>query len=180
MFKKGLFAVILAIAVMFASVVDVFAMSETELMNKFKTPIDVNGTELKIPQYYLNLAEDYFDQFKVSEKDCQYVADEMDKLIKLAKQDGITTWDEFAKKHPEEIRQACANVSANTGIKATVLSNGKVSISKYNKPNEVFAIINVNILKNTGSAKVIYIAGILALIGAGLLVFQVRKAKYSL
>lgn len=178
--KKGLFAVLLAVAIMLVGMTNVDAMTEAELQQKFETPIQVGDSTIRIPQYYLNLVADYLNQFEVTAEDCQYVADQMDILIKIAQNEGITTWDEFEKKHPDDIRRACANVSANTGIKATVLSNGKVSISKYNRPNEVFAIINVNLLKNTGSANILYIAGIITLLGAGLLVSQVRKAKYCL
>ena len=177
MVKKALLIVVLSLSIMFCGVLSVSAMSENDLMTKIKTPVEVNnGSSLTVPQYYINLAEDYFDQFDVSSKDCDYIAKEMDKLIKLAKKDNITSWEEFGNKYTDEIKKACANVSANTGIKVTVLSNGKVSVSKYNNPNEVFAIVNAHLLKNTGSANILYIAGIITLLGAGIFVTKVKKA----
>ena len=172
--KKILLMMVLTLITMFA--VNVHAMTEEELTAKVTATYTVNGKDFKMPTEYLNMYKDYISQFDLSSSDCQYLSDQIDVLEKCAKNNSVTSIKDFQKKCNNEIIKACENVSANTGIKATVLSNGKVSVSKYNKPNEVFAIVDTSLVTNTGSANILYIAGTIALLGAGLLVFKIKKA----
>ena len=172
--KKLLFGIVALLA--FFCTRNVFAMTEAELTAKVKATYTVNGKELKVPQKYINMYDDYVSQYDLSSEDCQYIADQIDKLFAAAKSKGVTSVEEMDDKCKAELKQACADVSANTGIKATILSDGRVSVSKYNNKNEVFGIIDVNLATNTGSANIVLIAGVIALIGAGLLVFKVKKA----
>ena len=167
--KKSLFAVLLVAVVAFFCVTNVHAMSEANLTAKVEQTFNINGVSLTVPERYINLFEDYLSQYNITGDDFQYVADQIDVLVSCAKQNSVTSWSDFEKKCSSQIKTACVNVSANTGIKATVLSNGKVSVSKYNKPNEVFAIVDTSLVTNTGSANILYIAGTIALLGAGLL-----------
>lgn len=160
----------------FIATKNVYAMTEAELTAKVKATYDINGHALKVPEKYVNLYEDYVDQYELTSEDCQYIADQIDMLVAAAKKNGVTSVNQLDDKCAEELRTACANVSAHTGVKATLLSDGRVSVSKYNNPNEVFAIIGVNIATNTGSTALVYIAGIISLIGASLLVYKVKKA----
>ncbi len=173
--KKKIFLVIVAILALFTTK-NVFAMSEAELTAKVKATYDINGHQLKVPTKYVNLYEDYVDQYELTSEDCQYIADQIDMIVAAAKKNGVTSVKELQTKCAEELRTACANVSANTGVKATILADGRVSVSKYNNPNEIFAIIGVNIATNTGSASLVFIAGIITLIGASLLVYKIKKA----
>lgn len=171
--KLGL---ILAAVIVLFSTKNVFAMTEAELTTKVKATYDINGNQLKVPEKYVNLYDDYVSQYELTSADCQYIADQIDMLVAAARKNGVTSIKELSTKCAEELRQACANVSANTGVKATVLSDGRVSVSKYNNPNEVFAIIGVHIATNTGSTNLIYIAGLITLLGASLLVYKIKKA----
>ena len=173
--KKKILLGIVALVALFCTK-NVFAMTEAELTAKVKASYEVNGKTLKVPENYVNMYDDYVSQYELSSEDCQYIANQIDKLLAAARANGVKSVDELDDKCKAELRQACADVSANTGIKATILSDGRVSVSKYNNKNEVFGIIGVNIATNTGSANIIYIAGVIALIGAGLLVFKVKKA----
>lgn len=172
---KKIFLVIVAVFTLF-STKNVLAMTEAELTAKVKATYDINGHQLSVPTKYINLYDDYVNQYELTSADCQYIADQIDMLVSAARNNGVTSIKDLQTKCAEELRTACANVSANTGVKATVLANGKVSVSKYNNPNEVFAIIGVNVATNTGPASLVYIAGMITLIGAGLLVYKIKKA----
>ena len=172
--KKILLGIVALLA--FLCTKNVFALSEAELTAKVHASYDVNGETLTIPTKYVNMYDDYVSQYELSSEDCQYIADQIDILLAAARSNGVTKIEEIDDKCKAELRQACADVSANTGVKATILSDGRVSVSKYNNKDEVFGIIDVNIATNTGSANILYIAGVIALIGAGLLVFKVKKA----
>ena len=172
--KKILLVIVALVAMLGAR--NVYALSEADLTAKVHASYDVNGKTLTIPTKYVNMYDDYVSQYELSGEDCQYIADQIDKLLAAARTNGVTSVEELDDKCKAELRQACADVSANTGVKATILSDGRVSVSKYNNKNEVFGIIDVNIATNTGSANILYIAGIIALIGAGLLVYKVKKA----
>ena len=172
---KKIDLVIIALIALF-STKNVFAMTEAELTAKVKATYDINGHQLKVPQKYVNLYDDYVSQYELTSADCQYIADQIDMIVAAARKNGVTSVSELSTKCAEELRQACANVSANTGIKATVLSDGRVSVSKYNNPNEVFAIIGVHIATNTGTPNLVYIAGLITLLGASLLVYKIKKA----
>jgi hypothetical protein len=173
--KKKLLLGLVALVAFFCTK-NAFAMTEAELTAKVKATYNINGNNLTVPQKYVNMYEDYVSQYELTSEDCQYVADQIDKLVAAAKANGVTKIEDLDNKCKSELRQACADVSANTGVKATILSDGRVSVSKYNNKNEVFGIVDVNIATNTGSANILYIAGVIALIGAGLLVFKVKKA----
>ena len=174
--KKSLFAVFVLVSSLLMAIPSVHAMSEQDLSTKVKATYNINGNSIKISQRYINLFEDYISQFDISSEDCQYIADQIDILEKAAKAKGVTSTKDFQKKCAAEIKAACANVSAHTGIKATVLSNGRVSVSKYNMPNEVFTILRTTIATNTGSASIIVIASTITLLGAILLVRKAKKA----
>ncbi len=174
--KKSLIAILVIAAVLFAGTFNVQAMEENDLKTKVEATYDINGYSLRLPSDVIKQFEDYLSQFEISAEDCQYVSDQMDILIKAARTKGVKSLTDFQKKCASEIRTACANVSANTGIKATVLSDGRVSVSKYNKPDEIFTILRTNIATNTGLINLFVIAGIISALGASLLVFKVRKA----
>ena len=167
---------LLAALIVLLSTKNVFAMTEAELTTKVKATYDINGNQLKVPEKYVNLYDDYVSQYELTSADCQYIADQIDMIVAAARKNGVTSIKELSTKCAEELRQACANVSANTGVKATVLSDGRVSVSKYNNPNEVFAIIGVHIATNTSTPSIVYIAGLITLIGASLLVYKIKKA----
>ncbi len=171
--KRRIFAVLLVV-VAFMGIANVYAMSEEDLKTKVSGTFNVNGVNLTIPSSYIKQLGDYLDEFEVSEEDCQYVSDQVDILLNAAKTKGVKSRDDFRKKCQEEIKTACANVSANTKIKATILSDGSVSISKYGSNEEYTRLLNV--IQNTGSAKILLIAGIISALGACLLVFKLRRA----
>lgn len=174
--KKSLFGILVLVAVAFMSVTNVSAMTEAELRTHVKSSYTVNGTTVTVPAEYIKQFEDYLDAFEISAEDCQFIADQLDYLRGVAQANGVKSASEFERKCAAEIKAAVSRVSANTGVKATVLSNGKLQVSKYNKPNETFVVVGTNIATNTGSASLLYIAGIITAIGATLLVFRVRKA----
>ncbi len=173
--KKKICLVIIALIALFTTK-NVFAMTEAELTAKVKATYDINGHQLKVPTKYVNLYDDYVSEFELSSSDCQYIADQIDMLVEAARRNGVTSIKEIETKCAEELRKACANVSANTGVKATILADGRVSVSKYNNPNEVFAIVGVHIATNTGSTGLVYVAGLITLLGASLLVYKIKKA----
>lgn len=172
--KKILMGVMVLVTMLFTK--NVYAMTEAELTAKVKDTYDINGNMLKVPTKYVNMYEDYVSQYDLSSDDCQYIADQIDKIVAAMRTNGVTNVKEIDKKCKTELKQACADVSANTGVKATVLSDGRVSVSKYNNSNEVFGIVDVNLATNTGAVNILYIAGIISLIGIGLIVFEAKKA----
>jgi len=172
--KRILIGVIVLTMMLFTK--NVFAMTEEELTAKVKATYDINGNMLKVPTKYVNMYEDYVSQYDLTSEDCQYIADQIDKIAAAMRTNGVTNVKEIDKKCKKELRQACADVSANTGVKATVLSDGRVSVSKYNNSKEVFGIVDVNLATNTGSVNILYIAGIITLIGIGLVTFEIKKA----
>lgn len=171
--RKRLFSVLLVV-VAFMGIVNVKAMSEDELKAKVSGSFDINGVSLSIPKSYIKQLNDYLNEFEVSSDDCQYIADQVDILVNAAKTKGVKSISDFRKKCASEIKTACANVSANTKIKATVLSDGSVSVSRYNSNEEYSRLYNV--IQNTGLVNILCIAGIISVLGAGLLVFKLRKA----
>lgn len=177
--KKGLMVVVAVFAAvfMFTGVKNVSAMTENDLRTKVNAGATINGNTITVPTRYLNLFNDYLDQYELTDSDCQYISDQIDVLIDAARNNGVTSFADMETKCASQIRQACANVSANTGVKATVLSNGNVSVSKYQLPNEVFAVVGTHLAVNTGTASLLFIAGIITLIGVCLLVNKARKAE---
>lgn len=174
--KKSLFSILVLAAVAIMSVTNVSAMTEAELRTHVKSSYTVGNTTVTVPAEYIKQFEDYLDAFEISSGDCQYIADQLDYLRGVAQRNRVKSASEFEQRCAGDIKDVVAKVSANTGVHATVLSNGKLQVSKYNKPNETFVVAGTHIATNTGSASLLYVAGIITALGATLLVFRVRKA----
>lgn len=175
--KKSLLMVLLLAVISLAGITNVYAMTEDELRAKGNQTFDINGTPADIPASYIKLFNDYLDTFEVSEADCEYIAGQIDYLYGVAVAKNITNVVDLRKKAYAEVREVAANVTANTKATVTVNGNGVVTVSRYDDPSKVFAKIEGNtVAKNTGSVNLLYVAGIITLLGAGLLVYRVKKA----
>ena len=172
---KKLFVALMLVALTFMSVVNVDAMTEAQLRNKVGSSITIDGNTIAIPAAYLTQLDNYLDEFAVSSADCDYIAAQMDSLIATARAQHVTSAEDFYNKCSDEAKAVAANITANTGVKVTVLSNGKVQVNKYNS-NEVWGVIDTKVITNTSSASFLYIAGAITALGAALLVFRVRNA----
>ncbi len=179
--KKNLFVILLLAVVTLAGVTNVYAMSEADLKAKASQDYYVNGVKADVPANYIKLLNDYLDAFNVSEADCQYIADQIDYLYSVAQTKNITNAKEMRQKAYAEVKTVASNVSANTKVKVTVEGNGVVDLKYYDDPSKTFRKIQFTengeiIAKNTGSVSLLYVAGVVSLLGAGLLVYRIRKA----
>ena len=174
---KKLFATLLVAAVAFMSTINVYAMSESELLAKAKQTYTVNGKTAVVPAEYIKTLEDYLNSFAVTEADCQYLANKIDELYTIAQAKDITTVEEFRQKAYSEAKTIAADITANTKMAVTLKGNGTVTVSRYDDKNTVFVeLTGTTVAKNTGSASLLYVAGIITVLGASALVYKVRKA----
>ena len=172
---KKLLLVIALVAVSFFGVTNVNAMSESELRAKIKSSYKINGKKVTVPAEYIKLVDDYLATYKVSSKDCDTIANQLDKIIDNAKDKKITSFDTLMEKYSSNIKSAFSKITKKTGVKITMSTDGKVTVYKYNS-DEVFAIVENGVVTNTGSASLLYIAGIISLLGVVLFAKKVREA----
>ena len=174
MFKK-VAVVLTVISALVIGIGSASAMSEKDLRNKIGDSFKVNGKIISIPETYLNQLDNYLAEFELSSADCDYISSQLDALLSDARAKDVSSFDELYKSCSPTIKSMAANISANTGVKITVLSNGKLQVNKYNS-NQVWGILDTKVITNTNSINFLYIAGAITLIGLILFAVKVKRA----
>ncbi len=167
------------LVVLFAFVTNVNAMTEAELRKKFDETITINGNKYAISDGDKKLADDYLAKYDLSEKDCDYIAKKIDEAKGILTDEGKEDLSKLSEKAKADLKKLVSDVSANTSVKGTV-TNGSVIV--LNKDGSTFAEVT-GLVKQTGmeNSKIAIIVGcafIVTLVGACLVVKQVKENNY--
>ena len=173
--RRKILGVFVLFVTLFVGLINVSAMSETELRNKVGNEFNINGKIIEIPATYLAQLDSYLSEFELSSSDCDYISSQLDILISDARQQDVSSFDDLYKRCSSTIKAIASNISANTGVKIIVLNNGKLQVNKYNS-NEIWGIIDTKIITNTNSMNFLYIALAVTVLGFILLAIKVKKA----
>lgn len=183
--KKLSLALVLLVG-MFAVTLHVSAMTEGELLEKVSATYTINGDKIKVKDGVLTEVERYFSENEVSSSDCDYISDKIDEAIAIAKKGTATNWNEMTSSEKAEIIELVEEISSNTAVKATLTSDGKLTV--YDTDGEVFTKLDdvvISVDEEDGASTVntsitdsatIIIGGI-SLIGLLLVTKKVVKAN---
>lgn len=159
---------------------NVGAMSESELQNKLTKTYTINGVTYQATAAQKKDIERYLANNDVTESDADYIAGQIDNIVAIVKESGVTDLNKLSKSYKNQITGILNDVANKTGIKVT-LKNGTIAV--YNKNSNELAFEysvdsdNTGIIKRTGSASVLYIAAATSLIGALYFANKVKKAN---
>ena len=174
--KKVFFVSI--IAALIFTLTNVSAMSESDLRKKFDVEVKVGNGVYSLPAGDKKAVDDYLATHEVSEEDCQYIADRIDKAVEIIEADGHAVFQDFSSSTKKQLKQLVTEIDANTSVKATV-TDGSVVI--LNEDGSTFYEA-VKLVKQTGSeinsiAIVASLAVVVVVAGACLVIRQVKKAN---
>jgi len=175
---KKLSVIAFIICLFAVSITSVSAMSESALKKKFADTLTLNGETYGLSKGVLVQVDRYLNQYDVSSKDANYIAERIDKAKKIIEKDGHPVFNDFSWSNKEELRKLVLQIAKNTSVKATTT---KSSVIIYNSDGSVFAEVT-ELVKQTGAEvnKSAMFAGISLLIvvaGTCLIGKQVKSSK---
>ena len=156
--------------------INVKAMSESELLQKFTATYNINGYQFHLNESDKVLVKRYLDENDVSAKDADYIAGKVDEAIKILRDSGAKDLSHFSKlpfSTRSQLKVLVKDIASNTSVKATAT---KGTIIIYNKDSSVFAEIN-SLVKETGSNMYVIptIALVIVIAGAAVITRKLRK-----
>ena len=173
--KKGILALLL---VMLLGIVNVKAISENDLLAKFKQGYEVGGTVVKASSYQVSEAERYLKKYEVSDADATFISNKIDEVYELAKADKAKSFTELSDANKAKIVSIVAEISNKTSVKATLTNNGILTIYESDGKTIFTQIKDADITKQTGSNNVMFIvAGVVSILGAFYIVKKAGKAN---
>ena len=172
---KKLFFVSL-LAALFVGTANVNAMTESDLRKKFDETVTINGNKYAVSAGDKKLVDDYLAKYELSSDDCDYIAGKIDEAKSILTADGNEDLTKLSESAKNKLKKLVSDVSANTSVKATVTSG---SVIILNSDGSTFAEVS-GLVKQTGTenSNIAIIAGvafIITLVGACLVVKQVKN-----
>lgn len=158
---------VLLIIVTFFTVINVNAMTESELKTKLTKTYIINGEEIKVSDSQRTEIERYLDKYEISSSDADYISGKVDEAIAIAQKAKATNFTDLTSSEVSQIIALVSDISKNTSVKASLTNDGKLTI--YEEDGKTpFTIITDkdNGIKNTNNNYfIIIIAGAISLLG---------------
>ena len=142
----------------FFGIVNVKAMSESDLRTKMANGYVVDETSVKPSEYQLSEIDRYLNKYEVSEEDCDFIASKMDEIYELAKADKAKSFTELSSASKTKAVSIVAEISSKTSVKASLTKNGILTIYESDGKNVFAQIIDKHMVKQTGSNNIIFVA----------------------
>ena len=161
-------------AVLFLGVMNVKATTESELKTKIANGYVVDGETVKPSEYQMSEAERYLNKYEVSDADATFIAEKMDEIYELAKADKAKSFTELSSTNKQKVVAIVAEISNKTSVKATLTSDGVLTIFESDGKTVFCKIVDKDITKQTGvSNYVLAFAGFVSVFGVA---YIIKKA----
>jgi len=159
---------------LFVGIVNVKATTESELKTKIKNGYVVNGTEVKPSAYQVNEMERYLNKYDLTDEEATFIANKMDEIYEFAKEDKAESFTELSSAHKAKAVSIVAEISSKTSVKATLTSDGVLTIFESDGKTVFCKIVDKDITKQTGASNyVLAFAGFASVFGVA---YIVKKA----
>ena len=163
--KKKILLLVFAL-VMVLGIVNVKAISESELLTKLTQGYIVDGVTVKATEYQANEAKRYLNKYEVSDEDATFISEKIDEIYELAKADKAKSFTELSDASKTRAVAIVAEISNNTSVKATLTKNGILTIYESDGKTIFTQIKDADITKQTGSNNLVFVAlGVVAVVG---------------
>ena len=150
----------------FFGIVNVKAMSESDLRTKMANGYVVDETSVKPSEYQLSEIDRYLNKYEVSEEDCDFIASKMDEIYELAKADKAKSFTELSRASKTKAVSIVAEISSKTSVKASLTSDGILTIYESDGKTIFTKIVDIHITKQTGvSNYILAFAGFVSVFG---------------
>jgi len=171
--KKVLF---LVVAILLTTV-NVSAMSKDALKDKLTKSYRINGVDYKLATGKANMVKTYIDENDISEDDCQYISDQVDKAVEILEAANVKDLSKLPNNIKTQLKDLANNVGANTKVPVKV-NKGKIFVGYVAEPEKAYYnddIDLVNDVKYTDSSLVITMASSIALFGIVAIAAKAKK-----
>lgn len=174
--KKLCKALFIFVAALFVTT-NVNAMSKAELEAKLTKVYTINGVEFKLTAGNINKVKTYLEQNEISDADCTYIAEQVDKVIAIIDESNVTSLDKLPKSSKNEIIELVNKVGANTEVPVR-FENGKLFVGEVANPTKPYFYDDINLktdVKYTGASLCVTIALVVAAAGITAIVAKTKK-----
>lgn len=176
--------VIVFLATLCIGLVSVSAMSESELRTKLTQSYSANGASFAANSEQVNLIDQYLKNYDISSADADYISSKIDEAMNILRNSGKQSFYALSKADKDRVKGLVADVSANTGVKATI-SKGNLYVCNYKSTScvpgssNVFYSTPVNpsgngSIRTTSAGMTVAATGLVSIAGAAL---AIKKAK---
>ena len=166
--------IVLFTIMLFLGIVNVKAITESELKTKMANGYVVDETAVKPTEYQMNEIERYLNKYEISNEDATFIAEKMDEIFELAKADKAKTFTELTKDHKLKAVAIVAEISNKTSVKATLTSDGILTIFESDGKTIFCKIIDKDIAKQTGISN--YVLAFAGFVSVFSVAFIIKKA----
>lgn len=175
---KKLSALVLTVILFFAGFVTVSAMSEADLMAKFKDTLTLNGDKYGVSSGDLAAVERYFNTYDINATDADFIATRIDTAKGIIEADGHAVFADFSTSTKQQLKTLVDEITAQTSVNATY---GHGALIIKNTDGSTFIEVT-RLVKQTGveSSKVAIMSSIsliIVLAGTLLVVKQARSIR---
>ncbi|MBQ8892245.1 MAG: hypothetical protein IJ068_05260 [Bacilli bacterium] len=162
------------VMVMTCLVVNVKAMTESELKTKIANGFVIAGETIKPSEYQLQELERYLNKYDVSETDADFISGKIDEIINLAKEKNVKSFTDLSSDDKAKVVAIVSEISSKTSVKVTLTKNGVLTIYESDGKTPFTEIKDKDITKQTGTNNIIFIvASVISLCG---ICYVARKA----
>lgn len=173
--KKFLVLILLFIV----GIVNVKAISESELFDKLTKSYSVNGVTFQATDEQRVLIERYLDQYEVSSADADYIVSKLEEVFDVLRKSGKTSFYDLSASEKRKIISLVADVAANTSIDCAIVDGNLVVYVPGSNRSEIFyesPVIPNKTGKITQTNRTLVMAGfgMFAVIGMALALRKIR------
>ena len=144
---KKLSLIALIVSLFVVGLVNVNAMSESDLQKKFEETLTLNGDKYGLSSGDITLVERYLSKYDVSSEHADFISARIDKAKSIIENDGHAKFADFSESTKQQLRALVKEINDQTSVKATTTKN---SVIVYNSDGTTFAEIT-KLVKQTGA-----------------------------
>ena len=149
--------IVVTVLVMSVFMLNVKAMTESELKNKIASGYEVNGEVIKPSEYQLQELDRYLNKYEISAADADFISSKIDEIINIATSSKVKTFTELSSSDKSKIVAIVAEISNKTSVKVTLTNNGVLTIYESDGKTPFTEIKDKDITKQTGTNNVLLI-----------------------
>ena len=158
--------VFITVLIMTFFMLNVNAMTESELKNKIASGYEVNGETVKPTEYQLQEIDRYLNKYEISEEHADFISTKIDEIINIAKSSNAKTFTELSSSNKSKIVEIIAEISSKTSVKVTLTKNGILTIYESDGKTPFTEMRDKDITKQTGTNNILFVvASVISMCG---------------
>lgn len=173
--KLGIFALIVGLFVI--GTTSVRALTESGLKEKVLGSIEVDGVKYSLSSGDKKIAETYFEQNEISDKDATYIGEKIDKAIEITKAQKSIDFPNYPEGVKDDLKEMVADISKNTSVKATLTKDGLTIKNTDGSETLITKLVKQTGYESSKTAIIVAISFLVVAVGTGLVIKQVKAGE---